>query len=556
MTFPSAPSAGSAAAFPARRSVFAGVDVCQIAGLQLKPGAPRPVFEQNVWDLTGLADAHRMVKSGELVWDFTKITNGGWQVVAKEVLLAMLAPQHERVLQLPRAFRIPRSPRTCYRFLQRLTEWFAWLTAAGIRSLLEVGQDHCDRYLEERSWSLPTPSGERRRLAPPGVSEVVRSVQVLAIYQELLSTDGYRQGFTPWQGRPSSLIAGKTRNDENRTQPVPDDLLQPLLATSLFLLDVIGPHAVVLHESRAAIARDRVHWPSLGVGQLPHLSSLIEDMRADGVPLPAISNEELARRTRQYGRNPLSPLAWTALVEKLGARAINHDARQRIRPLITEVAAEVGYEKPLLRDAAMIARHDTGEHVPWHRPIADEELRILTGHLVIACLVVTAALTGMRSSELLEIEAGRHDEREAPGGGRRFYVAAKLIKKRRFGGVADEWVVVEEVHRALGLAERLLDRRPGEALFGTIDLTTRVKLFRDWLERTGHRRHWGLPEIPAGPVNARMLRRTLALSIAQRPGGLLAAKVHLKHLSVATTEGYAKPPRRITADLPRRDRGR
>lgn len=39
-----------------------------------------------------------------------------------------------------------------------------------------------------------------------------------------------------------------------------------------------------------------------------------------------------------------------------------------------------------------------------------------------------------------------------------------------------------------------------------------------------------------------MLRRTLAIELAYRPGGLLAAKVHLKHVSVATTEGYAARP--------------
>ncbi len=35
--------------------------------------------------------------------------------------------------------------------------------------------------------------------------------------------------------------------------------------------------------------------------------------------------------------------------------------------------------------------------------------------------------------------------------------------------------------------------------------------------------------------------RTLAREIACRPSGLLAAKVHLKHVSAATTEGYTKP---------------
>ncbi|MET7621909.1 hypothetical protein [Streptomyces sp. NPDC005408] len=39
-----------------------------------------------------------------------------------------------------------------------------------------------------------------------------------------------------------------------------------------------------------------------------------------------------------------------------------------------------------------------------------------------------------------------------------------------------------------------------------------------------------------------MLRRTLAQAIVERPGGLLAAKIALKHISVATTEGYAARP--------------
>ena len=39
-----------------------------------------------------------------------------------------------------------------------------------------------------------------------------------------------------------------------------------------------------------------------------------------------------------------------------------------------------------------------------------------------------------------------------------------------------------------------------------------------------------------------MLRRTLAHELAYRPGGLLAAKIALKHVSVATTEGYAARP--------------
>ncbi|MGH3683879.1 MAG: hypothetical protein ACRDSM_02205 [Pseudonocardiaceae bacterium] len=55
--------------------------------------------------------------------------------------------------------------------------------------------------------------------------------------------------------------------------------------------------------------------------------------------------------------------------------------------------------------------------------------------------------------------------------------------------------------------------------------------------------------IPEAPVSLRALRRTLAIELAYRPGGLLAAKLHLKHIAVATTEGYASRPGGAQAEL-------
>ena len=66
-------------------------------------------------------------------------------------------------------------------------------------------------------------------------------------------------------------------------------------------------------------------------------------------------------------------------------------------------------------------------------------------------------------------------------------------------------------------------------------------MFRAWVDGPGGRR-LGLAPIPGDTVTLRMLRRTLARELAYRPGGLLAAKIHLKHVSAATTEGYASPP--------------
>jgi hypothetical protein len=67
----------------------------------------------------------------------------------------------------------------------------------------------------------------------------------------------------------------------------------------------------------------------------------------------------------------------------------------------------------------------------------------------------------------------------------------------------------------------------------------------DWLRQwvaspAGNR--LGLAPIPDEPIHPRRLRRTLEVEMGARPGGLFATKVHFKHLSVATSEGYAARP--------------
>lgn len=46
-----------------------------------------------------------------------------------------------------------------------------------------------------------------------------------------------------------------------------------------------------------------------------------------------------------------------------------------------------------------------------------------------------------------------------------------------------------------------------------------------------------------------MIRYRLAVELAYRPGGILATKIHLKHVAVATTERYASRPGGAQAEL-------
>ncbi|MET9544236.1 integrase [Streptomyces sp. NPDC006627] len=486
-----------------------------------------------------MADKARSVRAYELVWDFSAIINTSWRVAAKEVLLALLAPHHESVMACSLALRKFRSPRTCRRFLNRFTEWFNWLTREGVTSLEGVTQEHCDRFIDEQQWRLPEPGEPRQQVVPETLAESVRVVQLLTLYGELLSTDSYRAGFVPWNGRSTLEIVGVKWLRGNRTPVAPDHILQPLLATCLYLVNEVGPHLAAVAEQMRAAAAEGKELPYGNVTHVPALREAIRQMRAAGEPLP---EGVVTKRRTSEELGILNRLAWHHLAHRVGARDLSSaHLRPHIVPPLIKLATTVGFAGPWARQAPTIPRNDDSQPVPWTGPLTDNQVDSLIANVLTACLVVTCALTGMRNSELVELNVGCRRTTQVAGR-MRYRLAGRLIKGKGMGGVPDEWMVIEEVHRTVGLAERLTGKPAGSALYGEIALSMRLKRLRQWLEETGNRERWGLPVIPNGPISARMLRRTLALSIAERPGGLLAAKIALKHISVATTEGYAARP--------------
>jgi hypothetical protein len=149
----------------------------------------------------------------------------------------------------------------------------------------------------------------------------------------------------------------------------------------------------------------------------------------------------------------------------------------------------------------------------------------------------------MRLSELMELRRGCRTASHHGDGLTRYRLTGNLVKWQPLGGTRDEWVVIEAVFNAIGLAEQLsvMLRLPGDLVFGRFSVCMRYASFREWVNGPAGQRI-GLAPIPDGALTLRMLRRILARELAYRPGGLLAAKVALKHLSVATTEGYAARP--------------
>ncbi|WP_404954471.1 hypothetical protein [Streptomyces sp. 147326] len=498
--------------------------------------------------MEGLAHAPASMRRVYKRWSFAPILNPAWRLVAKELVLALLVPNHESVAELPHAFRTPIKPNSVYGTLMALTHWLNHLTGQGIVTLEDVRQEHCDAYLEIRRRRMDG-TGE---IEPSSLASIVRPILYLARYGELFTADAYTSGFFPWDGRPAGQVAGWIqRNAGNVTPPVPDNVFQPMLDSALYIVDTIGPY--VAAELRkfldfAASARAMPQHRSLTGTDRSRILAAIEEYARDGLPFPRLVGNKVSLRVNKGWRrdDPLLTVNTQRFAQMvIGVRNFNARDLAMLRPAWEAAVAAVGVGGDCGLRAELVPRHDEPSvKIPWTLPLEGSELRALSKVVLSACLLVTAAISGMRASELEELDSSSClPPTETIGGGVRHRLGSRLIKGRKFGGTPEEWVVIEEPYRAVQLAIRFSDPNSNSALFGgeTLDVGKAYTGFREWVNGPAGQR-LGLPIIPAGPVNARMLRRTLALALAHRPMGLLAAKIHLKHVSVATTEGYAHLP--------------
>jgi hypothetical protein len=540
-------------------SVFAGVDVCQEAGLALPEGAGRPVFEDEEWDFTDVTGLPVQMPLAKRRFDFTAISGPRWRLVAKELIVAMLAPRHQAVAPLPRAYRTPVHLQTAKGRLDELTRWLSWLTRRGVRSLGEVDEDCCAAYLMHRRHArdetgavLGDHSAATRRAAAQVVIDLLN-------YRELFTTDRPDQRLRPWGGASASAVAEmRSGREENKTPPVADLVLQPLLAAALYAVTTLGSHAVKLAAELGGTATMRSRAPQRSGERAPqknpltHLPPVLDRHRQDHDPLPELAGS-LARKRLANGWDPHDPLLTVnldGLAREAGYWGFSSWWLPGLRPQIETALAQVGAARPFGRAAGTVLRADGQDAVPWTIPLHRDEAEGLIGVVRTAAIIVILAVSGMRSSEVMELQVGTRRPLQEPGPGLvRYRLASKVIKGQPLGGTEDQWVVIEPVYRAVELAEQLHDDpRDGAPLLGRFAFYVRCKWFRSWVNGPAGQR-LGLASIPGDLVTPRMLRRTLAIELAYRPGGLLAAKLHLKHISVATTEGYASRPGGAQAEL-------
>ncbi|MDF6066763.1 site-specific integrase [Streptomyces sp. JH010] len=529
-------------------SPFVGAQLCPLFGFALPPGRTGPYFDQDRWPFDAVIGLPAYLRPNQRALDFTPITHPEWRLTAKEYIAALMAPRHDAVRDLAHAERTVQTLTTCHGKLSELIRWFRWLTEQGITDLEQVTNYHCTAYVEFRGERLGN-DGEVVADSASTRAVAMGAVIGLAQYRQLFSGQRFRDELRPFDGASAAAGSGRTAEvaGANKVQPLASEVQQPLLAAVLYMIQTLAPHILMEAESkRQRQAADR----SITATKHPSREAFqrnLERRVETGEPLelmsPLAEQGAQVRRLREES-DPLGAVSLSALARECGTRQFRGDWLPLLRPDLERALALVGACAPYGRHPAEVERADGKGHVAWTEPLFSMDLKFLVGYLATACGLAVAALAGMRHCELGELVVGcRQPPQEITPGLFRYRLTGKLIKGQPLGGVRDEWVVTREIYEAIEVAEQLLgpDATPGTSLFHPVFCDTTYQNFRTWVNGPAGQR-LGLAPIPEGAVTPRALRRTLAVEIAYRPGGLLAAKLHLKHLSVVTTEGYAARP--------------
>lgn len=539
-----------------RTSVFTGADVCLQAGLTLPDDVRRPLFDDDLWDFTEVVGLAVNIPLANRRFDFAVIGDPRWRMVAKELIIAALAPRHPAVAELPRAYRTPLHLRSCIGRLGELTRLFRWLDRRHVTTLAEIDTHTCEAYLAFRRYILDEDGNVVGEQSPAVRRAAAQIIVDLVNHRDLFTADRVRADLRPWGGASASAVAEmRSGRDGNTTPAVPDEILQPMLAAALHLMQVLGPHAVALNQQ--VREHDRVHSVRNGqrrqttTSAVDDIVTVLADYTRTGTPLPRHEDHEITKRLAAgwSADDLLLPVATGILARQAGRRNIDSRWMPRLRGPLTNAVAAVGVEKVFARDAEQAPTAD-GATRPWSLPLHRSQAVAVVGIVRTAAIIVLSASSGMRSSELMELRVGCRRPIEEPIPGlMRYRIASKIVKGQPLGGTDDEWVVIEPVHRAVELIEQLHDDPRDDALLlSRFSFRVRYIWFRNWVNSSAGER-LGLAPIPEGPVSLRMLRRTIALELAYRPGGVLAAKLQLKHIATATTEGYAARPGGAQAEL-------
>ena len=201
-----------------RQSPFAGADVCREAGLVLPDGTARPVFDDDMWDFTEVAGLPIQMAKVNRRFDFAAITRDRWRLVAKEQIMAMLAPRHEAVIVLPHAYRTPLHLTTAFARLAELTRLLNWLAGQDVASLADIDDERCEAWMAHRRYLLDENGNVAGERSPATRRAAAQAVADLVTHRDLFTADQSPRACGPGE-EPLPRSSPRCRTEPGRTRP-------------------------------------------------------------------------------------------------------------------------------------------------------------------------------------------------------------------------------------------------------------------------------------------------------------------------------------------------
>lgn len=530
----------SPATEPASTPVTAGTPVLSARPLFYKiPPADLPRFGDDRWDLwAAVRDQHY---AHAICWaQYPEPFREDAKLYALTLLTAV-----DDAPALRRARSQVPSVKTIISDLNCLSVFLRWLASRHITRFCDATAADLDGYLHHVQDLLAISSTRRRML--------LIAVQRLHAYRELLPARCQLPGACLWQGASAAELASDPgpRTGENRTPRIHPDVMEPLLSAALLTAGTIAadllPAGRRLFELRALAGqlgsgRERRSGHLSYQAATEYLHDLLAELASRGLPLPGQRDEhgQLVTDTRGL-----------AIAARFFPRFLTTSRAQQLL---------AGSGLPLQQDMLRVTRFSPAAGHPWRTAHADTKtLLSLLRHVITACFVTTAYLSGARTGEVLNLRRGCITRDDALG---LVFMSGSQLKagesRRERSPATIPWVVTGQTAQAVGVLEELFSSDllfPGGWFFTgswftepdrpatrrSFRISTDIASFITWFNTTvatvtGH------PAIPAddhGTITAPRLRRTLAWHIVRRPGGTIAGATQYGHFHTQLIQGYA-----------------
>ncbi len=484
-------------------------------------GAVVPSFADAVWDLSA-ADGAMNVPPFAKVVKFSLFPTATWASVARIILMAQLNPNHPvlRSSHIHRSSVRGTNVLTVVELARVLGDLARWVEQHGLGPLSLWSEGDGLAFVELPPDAQPPSDGTRLKRAG--------ALRALHVYRELLPGGGLRAD--PFDGQALPKAIGYRQPDACTGRLVPQEVFWPLLRAAWTYLDTFSDDIL---DARDEWERLQKRTPARKA-----TAAVLEVWRLDRSAIVPLHTSA--------GFWPVDEPNWRLLSLQLGLReytlgqgqtgpvkAAHAHARDLVRRGRT---VRGGLAEPLAR----VSRRD-GSTGPWRDGLDPRSLTMEVTALRAAAYVFIAAISGMRDSEIQDLQRGCL----AVGH------AGPVLRSRKWkhsDGRPATWAVIDPVARAIEVLERLSQhethlfapsfKRAGPTRRAGIDANHDIEVFIDHVNDIAESA--GLQPIPPAHVTTHMFRHTFAVIAADEPFAEIAVGWQLKHAAnrILTTQAH------------------